>query len=202
MVRHSCYGFYFNAFMVNANLFVVTGGPGCGKTTVLLELQRHGFPFASEVARQIIQEQVVSGGKALPWQDRALYTRLMLKRSIESYEQHTPAVATTFTDRGIPDTLTYARLIGLADDFAIRQACEEYRYAPLVFVAPPWEVIYKTDNERKQDFAEAVRTHELNAGVYRECGYELVELPLVSVAARADFIVCQLQLVRDRRTSR
>jgi predicted ATPase len=50
----------------NPNLFVVSGGPGSGKTTVLQELARRGFPFAPEVARQIIQEQVHSGGTALP----------------------------------------------------------------------------------------------------------------------------------------
>ena len=38
------------------NLFIITGGPGAGKTTVLTELQRLGFTCVPEVARQIIQE--------------------------------------------------------------------------------------------------------------------------------------------------
>jgi len=54
----------------NDNLIVVSGGPGSGKTTVLHELAARGFPFAPEVARQIIQEQMQSGGVALPWGDR------------------------------------------------------------------------------------------------------------------------------------
>jgi predicted ATPase len=178
--------------MTNPNLFVVTGGPGSGKTTVLLELQRRGFRFASEVARQIIQEQVQIRGNALPWGDREQYTRLMLERSIASYKAHTPASEVTFADRGIPDTLTYARLIGLYDDGFIRRACEEYRYAATGFVAPPWKDIYRTDNERKQDFAEAVRTHALNVSVYRECRFELIELPRVSVQERAEFIIGKL----------
>ena len=132
----------------NSNLFVVTGGPGSGKTTALLELQKRGFRIAPEVARQIIQEQVHAGGNALPWGDRESYTRLMLERSIESYREnsgreHTDAAASVegnvmLFDRGIPDTLTYARMIGLSDDEFIRNACEEYRYASRVFVAPPW----------------------------------------------------------------
>ena len=52
----------------NPNLFVISGGPGSGKTTVLQELAGRGFPFAREVARLIIQEQVQSGGTALPWE--------------------------------------------------------------------------------------------------------------------------------------
>jgi predicted ATPase len=55
-----------------SNLFVISGGPGAGKTIILLELARLGFRYVPEVARQIIQEQIQSGGKALPWADRAL----------------------------------------------------------------------------------------------------------------------------------
>jgi predicted ATPase len=101
--------------MNNPNLFVITGGPGAGKTTVLLELEKRGFRFAPEVARQIIQEQMRVGGQALPWADRNLYANLMLERSIQSYREHTPVSTPIFSDRGIPDTLGYARLIGLPE---------------------------------------------------------------------------------------
>src|SRR5678815_759908 len=91
--------------LINPNLFVVSGGPGSGKTTVLEELARRGYRFAREIARQIIQQEVQSRGTALPWGDREAYTRLMLARSIESYVSYTPASRPTFSDRGIPDTL-------------------------------------------------------------------------------------------------
>lgn len=178
--------------MKNPNLFVVTGGPGAGKTTVLLELEKRGFRFAPEVARQIIKEQMRMGGQALPWADRNLYTNLMLERSIQSYREHTPASKPTFSDRGIPDTLGYALMIGLSQLAPIRSACAEYRYAPIVFHAPAWREIYTTDTERKQDFAEAERTSEQIAQIYRECGYNVVEIPRLAQAARADYIVKQL----------
>ena len=85
----------------NPNLFVVSGGPGSGKTTVLQELTKLGFPHAPEVARQIIREQIAIGGAALPWQDRQRYTSLMLERSIESYAATLPSIDFSATSRDI-----------------------------------------------------------------------------------------------------
>jgi predicted ATPase len=118
----------------------------------------------------------------------------MLERSIESYLQHTPASRPVFYDRGIPDTLCYARLIGLQETGFIENAGRRYRYAATVFLAPPWKQIYETDSERKQDFAEAERTFELMAEVYSELGYQLIELPKLTPPERAQFVLAQLDL--------
>lgn len=113
----------------------------------------------------------------------------MLERSIESFEENCSASTITFADRGIPDTLCYARLIGLPDQTFIRSACSKYQYAQRVFIAPPWKEIYETDNERKQDFEDAVRTYLEMRCVYTEYGYELIELPRLSARERAGFVL-------------
>jgi predicted ATPase len=180
--------------MDDSNLYVLTGGPGSGKTRVLSELSRRGICCVPEVARRIIQEQVKVGGSALPWRDTSRYAELMLEESVASFMQNAHALETTFCDRGIPDTVCYLRLIG-GDDARALEESKRYRYARTVFIAPPWREIYVTDDERKQTFAEAVRTFDLMSEVYRECGYDLLELPLGSPMERADFI---LHHVADR----
>jgi predicted ATPase len=174
--------------MSHPNLYVLTGGPGSGKTSILAELSRQGFACIPEAARQIIQEQVRMGGTALPWLDQKRYAEIMLERSIVAYLNSGSIPGTGFCDRGIPDTLCYVRLIGLTESDAAA-ATVSYRYALKVFLAPPWHAIYVTDNERKQTFAEAVRTYDVIARVYEEYGYELIELPLASPAERADFVL-------------
>jgi predicted ATPase len=56
---------------------------------------------------------------------------------------------------------------------------ELHRYGQNVFAAPPWPAIYVTDKERKQSFAEAIRTYELMVRVYEDLEYKVLELTLV-----------------------
>jgi predicted ATPase len=180
--------------VTESKLIVISGGPGAGKTTLLKELHRRGCTYSAEVARQIIQEQAASGGRALPWDDREEYSRLMLSRSIASWTEYAATGETIFFDRGIPDTLCYVRLVGLSSQLEkqLEEACRRHRYWARVFLAPPWREIYETDAERKQDFAEAVRTYDLMVQTYLDCGYQVVPLPFVSVEERADFILQEI----------
>ena len=67
-------------------------------------------------------------------------------------------------------------------------------------MAPPWPEIFTQDDERKQTFEEAERTHDAIAKAYLELGYELVPLPRAPVEARLRFVLAQAGLsARSRR---
>jgi predicted ATPase len=180
--------------MDETKLVVISGGPGAGKTALIRELRQLGCTCSSEVARQIIQEQMAAGGEALPWADRERYARQMLDRSVATWQESLRTGGTVFFDRGIPDTLCYVRLEHLSqelerDAFAMSQ---QHRYLRRVYLAPPWREIYETDGERRQNFEEAVRTYDLMARTYENCGYEVVMLPMISVEKRAAFLLAEI----------
>ena len=52
------------------HLFVVTGGSGAGKTSLITVLARRGFHMIPESSRAIIREEMARGGDAFLWADR------------------------------------------------------------------------------------------------------------------------------------
>jgi predicted ATPase len=169
-------------------LFVLTGGPGSGKTTLIEALSAEGFATAPEAGRAIIQSQTAIGGSALPWADRKLYAELMLAWEIRSWHEAQTAAGPVFFDRGAPDCIGYLTLCGLPVPSHFHRAAEQFRYDLTVFALPPWPEIYATDAERKQDFAEAERTFEAVTQAYASAGYRLVEVPRMPIAERLVFV--------------
>lgn len=173
----------------DAVFFVITGGPGAGKTTLLAALATAGHRVAPEAGRAIIRDQLAIDGPALPWRDRALFAELMLGFDMRSHGEAQAGGVPVFFDRGVPDSIGYLRLCGLPVPEHLDRAARAFRYASIVFAAPPWREIYVQDAERKQDFVEAERTYEAVTAAYRDLGYELVELPRADVATRAAFVL-------------
>jgi predicted ATPase len=167
------------------NFHVFTGGPGSGKTTLIETLRARGHICVDETARKIIRQQVKIDGDALHWKNQSLYRELILSWSIAAFESVEERTRPVFFDSGIPELLEY----GTDIPAHVQHAADLFRYNAIVFIAPPWQEIYRTDDERKQDFAEAIDAHSATIAAYLKCGYFLVELPRVSPAKRADFVL-------------
>ena len=172
-----------------SHLFIITGGPGAGKTTLINALSAVGYTCSDEAGRQIIKEEVAAGGTALPWIDPRAFADRMLAFDIESYRRLRTQSSPIFFDRGIPDVIGYLNLLGLCAPEPARQAAADYRYNGRVFIAPPWREIFSQDSERKQTFEEAERTYQSLAKVYVALGYELIALPLATVEERVAFVI-------------
>ncbi|HAU0495579.1 TPA: AAA family ATPase [Legionella pneumophila] len=174
---------------IKPNFFILTGGPGSGKTSVLTALAQKGFLTVPEVGRKIIKEQQLIAGNAIHTGDRDAFLELMLRYSLEDYQQMQQERTTVFFDRGIPDLYSYAKAFCHKENNQVNHAVEQYIYCRTVFLFPPWEEIYTNDRERQQDFREAMQTYMALKEGYQHCGYTLIEVPLFPVERRVNFIL-------------
>lgn len=174
--------------------FVLTGGPGAGKTTLVEALRAEGFATTQEAGRAVIRQEMQGGGEALPWHDRERFAERMFEWDLASYRQAQRQAGIVFFDRGLPDTLGYLALEGLEVPAWMEEEAWRLRYNKRAFVAPPWKAIFGQDEERRQDWQVAVRTYEVMVSTYRDLGYELIELPRAPVPERVAFVLEQAGL--------
>ncbi|ADQ16795.1 P-loop containing nucleoside triphosphate hydrolase [Leadbetterella byssophila DSM 17132] len=177
------------------NLFVITGGPGAGKTTLLNALSANGYKTIPEAARTIIREETALNGDALPWKNKQLYTDKMIAASLLDYNRAkaSQSYEVCFFDRGILAAVCYADMIGYVLSTETIEKVLNCSYYPKVFILPPWKEIYQTDNERKQDWQEAVHTYFQMKSTYEKHGYEVINVPIGNINERKEFVLTQIR---------
>jgi predicted ATPase len=180
--------------LINNKAIVVTGGPGMGKTSIINHFKLKAYSTVQESGREIIRNQLATGGDKLPWADRSAFAFEMFGQSVKDFLRIYGTSGYTFLDRGLPDAIGYLRLCGLPVSDEMWLAARQYRYFPKVFITPPWSQIYINDNERKQSFEEAIDTYKVMSKLYNELGYEVIELPKISVADRSKYILSVLSI--------
>jgi predicted ATPase len=178
------------------NIFVITGGPGFGKTELINDLRLNGYLCLGEFARETIEKQIEIGGDLLPWKNPRLFQEEILRLRKDFYES-VPDNTIAFADRGIPDQLAFARYKGFGTPQILRESAEKYRYANQVFVTPPWSEIFVNDTIRRETFEEAVLIHQAVLDTYSGLNYQIIELPLVPVIERATFILQTISIIRN-----
>ncbi|MEK7601367.1 MAG: ATP-binding protein [Patescibacteria group bacterium] len=169
--------------------YVLTGGPCSGKTTLIEEFKQRGYSVLPEGARIIIAAELAVG-KSI--QD-ILAEPLALQHKIISHYMELEAEATRnetlFLDRGIPDIVAYYRKFNLSDDTVLKDALASARYKK-VFLLDMIE--FTNDTQRYESPEEAAALHRLIRTAYEELKYDIVEVPVLPVPERADFILKNL----------
>ena len=82
---------------------VLTGGPCCGKSTIIHELQSEGHLFMTEIAREVIKEIGKENIKDEVAFQNEIYARQIARESIIDYSDEV-----VFLDRGIMDGYAYS----------------------------------------------------------------------------------------------
>ena len=173
-------------------LIVITGGPGTGKTTIIDALIEQGYACFPEISRQITLEAKKQGIEQLFLEKPLLFSELLLEGRKKQHQQASQDQAEiVFLDRGIPDILAYMHYIGDSYPSFFDQASKEHNYSK-VFVLPPWEDIYESDEARYENFEQAKLIYNHLKETYQIYGYSLIEVPQGTVEERIQFILKQL----------
>ncbi|WP_332818944.1 AAA family ATPase [Sphingopyxis sp.] len=167
---------------------MISGCSGGGKSTLLSELARRGYPVVEEPALRVVADERQGDGRALPWVDAAAFGQRALAMSIAD---HLASRGLTFFDRGVVDAGVAITAQGGKPP---KDALTHYRY-DLVFLAPPWPEIYEVNEDRRHSLEKALRDYERVRIAYLQAGYDPFVLPRETVTARADFILTKVPLI-------
>ena len=177
---------------MSKEIIVIIGGPGTGKSTIIDGLANKGFCCYAEISRQVTMEAKKQGIEQLFLEKPLLFSELLLEGRIKQFNsalEETQEVV--FIDRGIPDILAYMHYIGDSYPAHFDLACRENLYTK-IFILPPWEEIYVSDEARYENFKQAQLIHNHLTETYQNYGYELIEVPKDTLDNRIIFILDQI----------
>jgi predicted ATPase len=171
--------------MLQTKWQVITGAPCSGKTKVINELERLGYPVVHEVARAYIDEglkngETIAGIKA----DILAFERHILYKKIE-IERLLPKDKPIWLDRAIPDSIGYYIHEGLDPADPIQKS-KFWRYEHIFFFE---RIPFEKDRVRSEDEKIASNLEGLLKESYWMLGYEMIDVPLMPVRHRVDFIL-------------
>jgi predicted ATPase len=173
--------------------YIITGGPGSGKSTLVAMLEARGHRCYPEVSRELIRREARRPDGVMPWTDLETFARLAFAEMLLQHNHAEESGKICFFDRGIPDIFGYMRKSGLDIPPNYLEAHEACSYECMVFILPPWPEIYVNDSERPQSPEEAEALHHAIREVYESLGYDLIEVPRITVEARCEFVLWKLQ---------
>ena len=169
--------------------YILTGAPGCGKTSILRSLELAGYTVIEEAATDIIALRQAQG-IAEPWTHPSFIddiTNLQKLREMRIAD----ASGVQFYDRSPICTYALAVWLGfpisktLADE--MERIKKEQIFEKQVFFIGNLGFCEPTA-ARKISFEDSLRFEKVHEDTYRSFGYECIRVPPNELAARLDQI--------------
>lgn len=167
------------------NWYVITGAPCSGKSSVILALARRGFNVVHETARAYIDAQLASGrtlaeikSDILSFERHILFEKVRIEDALPRRQVH-------FLDRAVPDSVAYYQIEGLGREEPQRYShCVRYKG---IFLFE--RLAFETDAVRTEDNALAERIEHLLEKCYRQLGYTVMRVPVMSIEKRVEWVL-------------
>ncbi len=179
---------------LRAKKIVITGGPSTGKTSVVNAIEAEGFNCFHEISREITLEARKEGVEQFFLTDPLGFSKRILEGRVAQFKkaaQHENQ--SVFLDRGLPDVVAYLNSFKAPYPKTFTAICQEYSY-DYIFLLPPWKQIHTFDNERFENFDDALRIHHCLKKAYQSFGYVITYVPKLAIDDRVNFILNTLKL--------
>jgi predicted ATPase len=171
------------------NWYVLTGGPGSGKTTTVELIAARGFKTTIEHARHYIQTQMQKGRTVEEVRkNQEEFQMGVLDMQIEQEAMLSPQEI-VFLDRALPDALAYYYFLNLPPNEKISDAVKTYRYKK-VFILDLLPLVQ--DYARREDEKAQRKIHDLLIKVYGDLKLPIIHVPVLPPNERVDFILKNL----------
>ena len=159
---------------------IITGGPNCGKTSLINALAGKGYQVVPEAAELAIKKMQAQGiwnpadkDCIQDLQQRILHVQIELDSKINPHQ------LPVFFDRsGGIEQLAYCRLYGLKVPEGVGAYAAKVRFSHVYLLdrVPKWSA----NGIRYENEQTAIAVHEALASAYQQHGYEIVRVPLFS----------------------
>ncbi len=166
---------------------VLTGGPGVGKTAILIALERLGEYVIKEAATDyIMYKQAMNISR--PWEEEDFQLGILKLQQMR--EQRIPAgINRIFLDRSCCDGLAYQN--PTTDIYqTLLKASHADRY-DIVFLIEPLDFC-KTTQVRREDTQEALTLSKKIENVYRDAGFDTIIIQKGPLLQRVQQILDEL----------
>lgn len=178
--------------MADSKLFIISGGPGTGKTSIIKELSKK-FGVFPEAAREVEKKDPRFEGKSIKEINPLEFQRAIFEFQRKKFnELKDKKHKIIFLDRGIGDTLAYYKFHNL------KIPKDEFDYAKKFKCAGVFILdflnFYKKDKLRQENNKEQKKIHNLIIKMYKRLGYKPIIVPFMGISERVDFILSKINI--------
>jgi predicted ATPase len=175
--------------------FALTGGPCTGKTTLLGALKNDGHQIVPETPTIIFEEEIKKTNKR-PDPSTAIFQLRLMNKQLE-FESKLQNNTHAFLDRSIVDIVGYCRFFGITPPKELIEKVKAHRYDGVFLLS--FLSFYETTTVRPEPIDVAKKIHTTLKETYEDFGYNLIEIPSVSVEQRVKFIFEKINKVDFRK---
>jgi predicted ATPase len=170
--------------------YILTGPPGAGKTAILRKLEIMGYAVVEEAATDVIALSHALGNE--PGHDHEFVDKIV---ALQRQRQNSVAVGgdtIVFFDRSPACTLALNRYLGLDASplltGEVRRVVAERTYESTVFFIRNQGFVEATA-ARRISFEDSLVFEQIHEQVYRDLGFEVVDVPAGPLAGRIGLIL-------------